>query len=95
MGDIRHVGLDQASPGQVYYPFDQWFFADQRMIAIVRTDGDPAALAAPLARAVRALDPSPTIANVRPMAAVIGTSTADRRMVLALFGALAAVAMVL
>jgi len=95
VGDIRHVGLDQASPGQVYYPFDQWFFADQRMIAIVRTDGDPAALAAPLARAVRALDASPTIANVRPMAAVIGTSTADRRMVLALFGALAAVAMVL
>jgi len=95
VGDVRHVGLDEASPGQLYLPFDQWFFADQRMVAVVRTEGDPGALAAPLARTVRALDASPTITDVRPMATVIGASTADRRMVLALFGALAGVAMVL
>jgi ABC-type antimicrobial peptide transport system permease subunit len=62
------------------------------MSLVVRTTGDPAALAAPIRAAVREIDPALPIANVRRMTDVVAASMATPRLtgsLLTVFGALA------
>jgi putative ABC transport system permease protein len=93
VGNVVHEGLDRESSPQVYVPTEQWQFADGQMILVARTAADPATLGPAMARAVRSVDPDPTIERVRPMTAVIGGSTAARRLVLRLFQGFALVAL--
>ncbi|HEX4440655.1 MAG TPA: ABC transporter permease [Thermoanaerobaculia bacterium] len=62
----------------------------QYMTLVVRGSGDPASLAAPLRRAVAALDPSATVSDVQSLRRVVGEATADTRFYLVLFGIFAA-----
>ena len=79
VGDVRHHGLDVPVAYQVYVPQAQWAWAETFLTVLVRTDGDPAALAGPLREAVRRLDPSQPVTNVRPYREVARASTATRR----------------
>jgi len=62
------------------------------MTLVLRTDGDPLSLAAPVRAEVRRLDPNLPVASVRPMTAVVDASMATPRLtgsLLTVFAALA------
>jgi putative ABC transport system permease protein len=94
VGDVRHASLGVPQSLQVYAPDRQWFFASD-MTLVVRTEGDPAALAGPLRAAVHSVDPAPAIGRVRPLEGVVRGSTAARRFAATLFSLLAGVAALL
>jgi putative ABC transport system permease protein len=94
-GNVRHRGLDATSTLQWYVPERQWPSADNQEILIVRTAGDPAALASTVRRLVSSIDPTQPIVKLATMDQVIATSTAQRRLALVLFGAFAAAALLL
>jgi ABC-type antimicrobial peptide transport system permease subunit len=62
---------------------------------VIRTSGDPASLAVPLARAVRAVDPDQPTFAVRPMSAVQAAGTASRQFAIRLVGGFALLALLL
>jgi predicted permease len=97
--DERHNGLTGAIKEKFFVPYSQFPAARsgdaaRNMSLVVRTSGDPAALAGPIRAAVRSLDPSLPIANVRRMTDVVAASMATPRLtgsLLTIFGMLALV----
>jgi len=94
-GNVRHRGLDATSTLQWYVPERQWAGADNQEVLIVRTAGDPSALAASVRKVVASIDPTQPIVKLATMDQIIGVSTAQRRLALVLFGAFAAAALLL
>ncbi|HEU4629929.1 MAG TPA: ADOP family duplicated permease [Gemmatimonadaceae bacterium] len=93
--DVRHSGLDATVTQQIYIPERQWLWADAVVTLVVRTRGDPEALAPAVYRTARAVDPTQPVARLRTMEQVVAASTAQRRLALTLFAAFAAVALLL
>lgn len=92
VGDVRHHGLDRPLAPQVYVPQAQWAWAETLMTVVVRTGGDPLALAGPARAVVREIDPAQPVTDIRAYTDVVATTTATRRFVagaLAVFAALA------
>ncbi|MDB4874892.1 MAG: efflux transporter, permease protein [Gemmatimonadetes bacterium] len=94
-GNVRHGGLDAATTLQWYTPEAQWLFADNQEVLVVRTSGDPAALANAVRRAIAAIDPAQPIVKIATMDQVIAMSTTQRHLALVLFGAFAVAALLL
>jgi putative ABC transport system permease protein len=95
VADVKHTGLDETPAPQFYIPTTQWPWADNSFVLVVRTTG-PAAAAAPDVRlAIRSVDPQLAVSDVASADQRIATSTADRRLVLRLFEAFAAVALIM
>jgi putative ABC transport system permease protein len=94
-GNVRHSGLDATVTQQFYVPERQWFFSDNQEVLVVRTQGDPTAMAGVVRQAIRAIDPAQPIVKIAAMDQVIATSTAQRRLALVLFGCFAVAAMLL
>jgi putative ABC transport system permease protein len=93
--DVRHRGLDDAASYQFYVPDRQWFFSDNMVVLVVRTQGDPASLAAAVRAAAHSVDPAQPVTRLLTMDQVISESTIQRRLALLLFAAFAALAAVL
>jgi predicted permease len=97
--DVRHNGLTADVRGKFYIPHAQFALstgnAPREMTLVVRTDGDPMALAAPIRRIVQRLDPALPVANVRSMSAVVGESMAAPRLTASLLSIFAALALAL
>jgi len=96
VGDIRQLGLDVPAAPEVYVPLDQAiypFLWPNNLV--VRTDGDPLALAAAVRAAVWEVDPSQPVSDVRAMSQVLDIELANRNTQLTLIGAFAALALVL
>ena len=93
VGAVRHVSLD-ASPGpELYRPNAQT--PAGAMALVLRSAGDPIALA-PLAReTVRAADPDVPISDVRSLEQVISASVARPRLIMALLLVFAGVGVIL
>lgn len=96
VADVRHNGLEAAVKNKLYRPHTQFYrsanFAVRSMHLLVKTEGEPMALAAPIRAEVRAIDPLLPVASVRTMNDVIATAMSQPRLaqwVLLLFGALA------
>jgi predicted permease len=94
--DVRHNGITAAIKEKFYVPYTQFALQTGRpargMTLVLRTDGDPLALAGPVRAEVRRLDPNLPVANVRPMAKVVDASMATPRLtgsLLTVFAALA------
>ena len=90
VGDTRQSGLDSALRPQVYVQHAQ----DPRpqMALVMRTAGDPLALAAPVRASVHAIDPNQPVASIRTMEDVMQAAVSTRRFnmfVVAVFAALA------
>jgi predicted permease len=98
VADVRHNGLTVPIKEKFYRPHAQFHtstgFAPRTMTMVLRTDGDPARLAAPLRAVVRAADPSVPVAALHPLSEVVAGALATPRLagtVLALFAVLALV----
>jgi predicted permease len=77
--EIKQVGLvtDRPVPGTYYYPFAQ--YQALTMTLVVRTAGEPAAIAGALRDAVAAVDPMLPVFRVRTYEQVAGDSLLTRR----------------
>ena len=95
VGDVKIGGLDEALKPVLYYPFRRFPGAGTNLM--VRTTGDPTALAAGVRNEARAIEPEVALFNVREMEEVIGESPAAfmRRFPALLIGIFAGVALLL
>ncbi len=90
VGDLKHAGLAAAVHPTAYWPYPELTFPF--MTLVIRTDGDPLALAPAVRQAVLNLDKNQPIADVVPMESLLATSLARTRFatqVMALFAAMA------
>jgi putative ABC transport system permease protein len=96
VGDVRQTGLDVPPDGEVFFAVDQVdgpFMRPRQLL--VRTAGDPLALAAAVRAAIWSIDPDQPISSVRAMSEVLDTELAARDIQLTLTGAFAVLALVL
>lgn len=94
-GDAR-----SAIQAQFYYPFMQWPPRLGPLVAtavavVLRTDGDPALVMAPVRQAVAQLDPRMFVYNVATLDTVVSNSLAARRVSMILLSVFAALALML
>jgi predicted permease len=90
VGDVRQIGLAWAPPPAVYFPQ----LIAPRLLAtlVVRTAGEPMALAAPIRQVIREVDPNQPIRTVASLKTVLVESIARDRfftLLFAIFGSLA------
>lgn len=89
VADTRRAGVDRPVRTESYYPYTQ----DSRsMTVLIRTAGDPTAIAPALREVVRELDPDQPLAQVAPFDELIDDQTAARRFNTWLLGAFGAAA---
>ena len=93
VGDVKYSGLDAAPDGTVYLPYAQRAF--QVMYLVVRTAGEPVALAATVRRAILDAEPFVAVSDVRSLAALSVEATAQPRFRTLLLGALAGLALLM
>ena len=96
VADVRHNGITGEVKPKFYRPHSQFHLSSgnpaRNMTLVVRTSGDPAALAASVRAEARRMDPELPIAAVRTMEDVVASSIAAPRLtgwLLATFAALA------
>jgi len=77
VGDVNYSGLDTAPEPTVYFPFRQ--ATDFGQYVVVRTTGDPHALASAAREIVAALDKDLPVANLRTMDDLMAASVASPR----------------
>jgi putative ABC transport system permease protein len=92
--DVKVEGLADRERPLVYVPHTQNSWGGLLIVVRARR-GDPTALAAPVRKAVGALDPALALADVRSLADSARRSIADRRYATLLLSVLAAVALAL
>ena len=89
------MSLAASQEDAVYMPTEQSWFADRELSLVVRTRGDPAALAPEVKKAVWSVDKDQPIVRVARMEDVVAASAAQRRFALIVFEVFALVALVL
>ena len=90
---VRGHGPGEPTVEQVYFPLRQVPWVSAYLVA--RTSAAPGALAAPLRRAVRSVDPDQAVSDLRPLEDYLRDSAAHLRFNLLLSGLFAALALVL
>jgi putative ABC transport system permease protein len=95
VADEKFQGLAQPSPIAVYTPLTQTPSANGAGVLLLRTDGDPSALAASAQAAIRDVDSGLAVFGVEPLAVTVGRSVSQRRFTLTLMVIFAAVALLL
>ncbi|HEY6323872.1 MAG TPA: ABC transporter permease [Thermoanaerobaculia bacterium] len=93
VGDVKHVSFDADSPPHVYAPLAQYPRLFQYVV--IRTNGDPAAMAPAARAAVREIDRDQAVFRVESMDEKVAITTAWRRFYTALLGCFAVVALAL
>lgn len=96
VGDVRDTALAAPASQTVYLPEvaerDTLFSSLARTMAlVVRTSGDPASITPAVRAAVRELDPSLPLFDVKPMTAALDASMAQLSFTILILGAAAAV----
>jgi putative ABC transport system permease protein len=92
VGDVRHAELSTEPDAETYLPIAQ--DPSPFVTLVVRADGDPMRLAAPVREAVRRADRDIPVFSVRPLERVVAESLAEQRFrttLLAIFAGLALV----
>jgi putative ABC transport system permease protein len=93
-GDVRHADLAATPTLQMYLPQAQ--VTDSFLVLAVRSaTADAGALPSQVRGVIRSLDPAVPIYDVATMAALVGRAVAERRFVMQLLGAFAALALLL
>jgi predicted permease len=89
VGDVKQFGLDSETTMDLYFP------GQLASELVVKTTGNPAALASAVRRAMREAAPAIPVAEVRTMDAVLAESARSRRWTMALVSLFAGVALLL
>jgi putative ABC transport system permease protein len=92
-GNVRHGRLGEPPENQFYIAYSQ--AAYRGMVVLLRTAGDPTALAPALRREVRAVDPQLPVFELETMNEMYRQSLWEQRLYGAMFGSFAAVALLL
>jgi putative ABC transport system permease protein len=95
VADERFHGLGEAAPIAMYLPLAQAPSADGAGVLMVRTEGDPNALASAVRGVIRERDPSLAVFGVEPLEATVSRSISERRFAMLLLGLFAATALAL
>jgi predicted permease len=98
VGDIRSMGASAPAPPAIYVPFAQAPRPDyegRAMAFVVRSTGDPSAIAASLRTAVAEIAAGIPLANVRPMTEVVADTTGQPRFTTLVMSFFAGVAFLL
>jgi predicted permease len=99
VGDIRSRGFDDTPEPTMYFAYPQTtraaYFMPRTMALVVRTAGEPSALAKSVGDAVHALDKTAPVSEVRTLEHVVGESVANRRFTTALLAGFALLALTL
>jgi predicted permease len=90
LGDVRAGGPESDPVPEVYIPIDVEVWGNVTLV--VRTEGDPSDLAAPLRSAILEVDPDIPVAGIQTVSEALGRWFVGRTQVVALVGAFAAVA---
>jgi putative ABC transport system permease protein len=93
--DSSQLSYDQPARGEKYLPYQQYIFATFMSTIVVRTAGDPLALANALRKAVWAVDSNQPIVRVQTMNDVIADSIWRPRFSAWIFSVLGALALLL
>jgi len=95
--DTKNAGMDKPSGPELYLQAHQvaQFGLSTNMNFVVRTDGDPQALAAGVRAAVREIDPSLPVYGLRPMSEVVARSMVQPRFLSLLLATFSAIALFL
>ena len=94
VADAKLYGLDAPVEPAVYVPHAQ-HSGESSMAVVVRTEGDPAAIASAVRREILKLDPEQPISNVRTMDKVLSDSLMLRRVSMLLLTVFASLALTL
>ena len=92
-GDVHHEGVDKQPFMEIYRPLPQFVYSS--MTLVVRTAGDPSAIAKPLRDAVRSIDRDQPIGRLESLDAIVSTSLGTSRLSTMLFGLFGAVGLLL
>jgi len=95
VADEKFHGVAEASPIAVYTPLSQTPSANGAGALLIRTAGDPSALATAVTGAIHAIDPGLAVFAVEPLYVTMSRSIGQRRFTMLLLGLLAAVALAL
>jgi putative ABC transport system permease protein len=90
VGNVRYDSLVEESPPAAYFPHPDLVYS--MMTLVIRTDGEPTAIAPAVQREIRSLDPNQPVSDVRTMNQVMSEWVARSRfntLLLGLFAALA------
>ncbi len=90
VGNVRYDSLIDESPPAVYFPHSDLTYSF--MTLVIRTDGDPSAIAPAVQREIRSLDPNQPVSDVRTMDQVMSEWVSRSRfntLLLGLFAGLA------
>lgn len=93
VGNVRESGIDQEPAPAIYWSYPQ--MPSSRVNVVVRTAGEPAALATAAAGVVRDLDPDLPVAEIRTLEQVVGTAVSRPRFILTLLGGFAVASLLL
>ncbi len=93
VGDSKHMSLDAEVRPMSYWPHPE--LASSGMTFVIRTRGDAASVTSAARNVIRALDPEQSVADVRTMESLIGTSVARARFNTLLLTIFAIVALLL
>jgi putative ABC transport system permease protein len=93
VANTRRGGIDRPVWSEVYYPLTQ--SADTRLTVLLRTAGDPLALARAAQEQVWGVDPAQPVASVRAVEELVARAQANRRFTMWMLAAFAVVALVL
>ncbi|HEU5452931.1 MAG TPA: FtsX-like permease family protein, partial [Terriglobales bacterium] len=91
--DVRHDGLEKSAQPELYLPYAQ--MPHFSINVVLKTDGDPRALAAPLRSAVLAINPTIPAYEVATLESQLSEALAQRRLTMFLLSAFAALALLL
>ena len=93
VGDSKHMNLDAEVKPMSYWPHPELTYSG--MTLVLRTKGEPTAIANAARSVISALDPEQPVADVRTMESLIGTSVARARFNTLLLTIFAIVALLL
>ena len=93
VGNVRYDSLIDESPPAVYFPHPELVYSV--MTLVIRTDGDPSAIAPAVQREIRTLDPNQPVSDIRTMNQVMSEWVSRSRFNTLLLGIFAGLATLL
>jgi putative ABC transport system permease protein len=93
--DVKNAGLDKSAGSEAFFPAMQRNFAQRQIYVVIRTAGDPSSLISPVRSAIREIDPSLPLSQVRTMDEVLATAKSRPRFLTTLLGLFSVTALIL